>query len=80
MPEDRPTGQSAPPGARFRKNTPASPTATRGAPDAPLYWLVSGFDGFTGWLVLTWTCLLAVLAWRYRNRFTAWAEGINPPA
>ena len=54
--------------------------ATRGAPDAPLYWLVSGFDGFTGWLVLAWTCLLAVLAWRYRNRFTAWAEGINPPA
>lgn len=53
---------------------------TRAVPDAPLGWLASGFDGFTGWLVLAWTVLLAWLAWRHRRRFPALAERLSPRA
>lgn len=53
---------------------------TQAVPGAPLGWLVSGFDGFTGWLVLAWTILLAWLAWRHRQRFAAFAERLSPPA
>ena len=58
----------------------ATMDTTRAVPDAPLHWLVSGFDGFTGWLVLAWTCLLTWLAWRHRHRFAAWAGRLSPPA
>lgn len=55
-------------------------TATsRAVHDAPLGWLVSRFDGFTGWLVLAWACLLAWLAWRHRDRFSSWAARVSPP-
>lgn len=42
--------------------------ATTPPGDAPGAWLVSRFDGFTGWLVAAWTLLLlgAYLAWRNR--------------
>lgn len=53
---------------------------TRAVPDAPLRWLVSDFDGFTGWLVLAWTCLLAWLAWRHRGRLPAFAARLSPRA
>jgi uncharacterized protein len=33
--------------------------------DAPLAFLLSRFDGVTGWLVLAWTLLLALPLWRY---------------
>lgn len=32
---------------------------------APLGFLLSRFDGFVGWLVLGWTCVLAVPLWRF---------------
>src|SRR6266480_233021 len=38
---------------------------TRPARGAPLEFLLSRFDGFVGWLVLAWTCVLAVPLWRY---------------
>lgn len=53
---------------------------TRAVPDAPWLWLVSDFDGFTGWLVLGWTGLLAWLAWRHRGRFAALSGRLSPPA
>jgi len=34
-------------------------------PGVPLGFLLSRFDGFTGWLVLGWTALLAVPLWRF---------------
>jgi membrane protease YdiL (CAAX protease family) len=45
---------------------------TREAAAAPLEWLVSRSDGYTGWLVLGWTAvLLAVLALA-RDRLRSW--------
>lgn len=32
---------------------------------APLGFLLSRFDGFVGWLVFAWTCVLAVPLWRF---------------
>ena len=40
-------------------------------PDAPLGFLLSRFDGFVGWLVLTWTVLLAVPIWLFYARRAA---------
>ena len=34
-------------------------------PAVTLGFLLSRFDGFVGWLVLAWTCLLAVPLWRF---------------
>lgn len=44
---------------------------TRPARGAPLAFLLSGFDGFVGWLVLAWTAVLAVPLWRYYSRRAA---------
>lgn len=33
-------------------------------PDSPWSGLVSGFDGFTGWMVAAWAALMLALAWR----------------
>jgi hypothetical protein len=41
---------------------------TRPRRAAPLGFLLSGFDGFVGWLVLAWTLLLAVPLWRFYSR------------
>src|SRR6266403_6155189 len=41
---------------------------TRPRSDAPLSFLLSRFDGFVGWLVLTWTAVLAVPVWRFYSR------------
>ncbi len=41
---------------------------TRPRSDAPLSFLLSRFDGFVGWLVLTWTAVLAVPLWRFYSR------------
>jgi membrane protease YdiL (CAAX protease family) len=37
----------------------------RPQPAARFGFLLSHFDGFVGWLVLAWTCLLAVPLWRF---------------
>lgn len=58
----------------------ATTATTRAVQDAPLGWLVSRFDGFTGWLVLTWACLLAWLVWHHRHRFSSCAARVSPPA
>ena len=39
--------------------------------DVPLAFLLSGFDGFVGWLVLAWTLLLTVPVWRFYQRRAA---------
>jgi len=36
---------------------------------APLSFLLSGFDGFVGWLVLGWTILLGVALRRFYARY-----------
>ena len=46
--------------------------ATRLEGDAPLAWLVSRDDGYTGWLVLAWTVVLTLLAFALRGRLRAW--------
>lgn len=56
----------------------ATMATSHAVPGAPLHWLVSRFDGFSGWLVLAWTCLLAWLAWRHRRRFPAFAAPVSP--
>jgi membrane protease YdiL (CAAX protease family) len=35
------------------------------APNAPLRFLLSQYDGFVGWLVLGWTVLMGVALWRF---------------
>jgi uncharacterized protein len=46
--------------------------ATRLDPSAPLAWLVSREDGYTGWLVLGWTLVITLAAIVMRGRFRAW--------
>jgi uncharacterized protein len=46
--------------------------ATRLDPSAPLAWLVSREDGYTGWLVLGWTLVITLAAVMLRGRFRAW--------
>ena len=41
-------------------------------PEAPLAWLISPIDGFTGWLVLGWTLGLTALAWHWRGKLSRW--------
>lgn len=41
-------------------------------PAAPLAWMVSRDDGYTGWLVLAWTLLLLLFAAALRARFRPW--------
>jgi hypothetical protein len=35
-------------------------------------WLMSGYDGFIGWMVLAWTFVLGAVLWR-------WYRGANFP-
>ena len=46
--------------------------ATQLDPGAPLAWLVSGDDGYTGWLVLAWTLVITLAAVALRGRFRPW--------
>jgi uncharacterized protein len=46
--------------------------ATQLDPSAPLAWLVSREDGYTGWLVLGWTVVITLTAVAVRGRFRAW--------
>jgi uncharacterized protein len=46
--------------------------ATRLDPSAPLAWLISREDGYTGWLVLGWTFVITLVAVVMRGRFRAW--------
>ncbi len=39
---------------------------------APLAWLISRDDGYTGWLVLAWTLLITLVAVAMRGRFRPW--------
>ncbi|MBP6514377.1 MAG: hypothetical protein KA224_04310, partial [Steroidobacteraceae bacterium] len=39
---------------------------TRGQPEEPLYWLVSRFDGFTGWMVACWCAAIIAVVWASR--------------
>jgi membrane protease YdiL (CAAX protease family) len=41
---------------------------TQPAEGSPLRWLLSRFDGFVGWLVLAWTCLMGVGLWVFYSR------------
>jgi CAAX protease family protein len=44
---------------------------------APLGFLLSRFDGFVGWLVLTWTVLLGVPLWRFYAARRARIDAVN---
>jgi hypothetical protein len=46
--------------------------ATQLDPGAPLAWLVSSDDGYTGWLVLAWTLVITLVAVAMRGRFRPW--------
>ena len=37
-------------------------TSTRD-PSSPAYWLMSGYDGFIGWMVLAWTLVIGWVLW-----------------
>lgn len=39
---------------------------------APLAWLISRDDGYTGWLVFAWTLLITLVAVAMRGRFRPW--------
>jgi len=39
---------------------------------APLAWLVSREDGYTGWLVLAWTLVITLVAFGLRGRLRRW--------
>jgi membrane protease YdiL (CAAX protease family) len=41
-------------------------------PAAPLAWLISSHDGFTGWLVLAWTLLISIGVLLASPRFRHW--------
>jgi uncharacterized protein len=45
---------------------------TRADPAAPLAWLISRTDGYTGWLVLGWTLVLLGAVLLVRDRFRGW--------
>jgi membrane protease YdiL (CAAX protease family) len=47
------------------------------APDSPLRFLLSQFDGFVGWLVLGWTVLMGFLLWRF---YLARRPAVDVPA
>ena len=53
---------------------------TSGNAAAPLAWLVSRSDGYTGWLVLGWTLLVTALAVASRSRFRGWRRTAWPVA
>jgi uncharacterized protein len=46
--------------------------ATQLDPGAPLAWLVSREDGYTGWLVLAWTLVITLVAIGLRGRLRPW--------
>ena len=50
----------------------ATATVTRQDAAAPWSFLVSGFDGFTGWLVAGWSCAILLALWLVRGRFAGW--------
>ena len=52
----------------------ATATVTRQDPAAPWSFLVSSFDGFTGWLVAGWSCAILLALWLARGRFAGWCE------
>ena len=41
---------------------------TQPADGSPLRWVLSRYDGFVGWLVLAWTCLMGVLLWAFYSK------------
>ena len=43
---------------------------------APWSVLVSGFDGFTGWLVAGWGILILLALWTFRGRFARWRNPV----
>ncbi len=50
----------------------ATAAATQHAAGARWSFLVSGFDGFTGWLVAGWSALILLAIWSQRRRFARW--------
>jgi membrane protease YdiL (CAAX protease family) len=46
--------------------------ATQLDASAPLAWLISRDDGYTGWLVLAWTLVITAVAGVARGRFRKW--------
>ena len=43
---------------------------TQPADGSPLRWVLSQYDGFVGWLVLAWVCLMGVVLWWFYSRRT----------
>jgi hypothetical protein len=50
----------------------ATSTVTRHDAAARWSFLVSAFDGFTGWLVAAWSCAILLALYLARGRFTGW--------
>ena len=50
----------------------ATATVTHQDAASPWSFLVSVFDGFTGWLVAGWSCAILLALWLVRDRFDAW--------
>jgi CAAX protease family protein len=53
----------------------ATSTVTRHDEAAPWTFLVSSFDGFTGWLVAGWSCAILLAVYLMRGRFAGWRAG-----
>ena len=54
----------------------ATATVTRHDEAARWSFLVSDFDGFTGWLVAAWSCAILLALYLARGRFAGWRS--NP--
>ncbi|MGB5131813.1 MAG: CPBP family intramembrane glutamic endopeptidase [Steroidobacteraceae bacterium] len=50
----------------------ATAKVTHQDPASPWSFLVSSFDGFTGWLVAGWSCAILLALWLARGRFAGW--------
>jgi len=50
----------------------ATARVTHQDPAAPWSFLVSDFDGFTGWLVAGWSCAILLVLCLARSRFAGW--------
>jgi len=50
----------------------ATAKVTHQDPAAPWSFLVSDFDGFTGWLVAGWSCAILLALCLARGRFSGW--------
>ena len=55
----------------------ATAKVTRHDVAAPWSFLVSDFDGFTGWLVAGWSCAILLTLYLARGRFTGWRHAAS---